>query len=341
MEELHKILANLLNKGHGINPIAEDDMNAERSHHTHPHLGYNVCYIVASVLFNDDGKVLLMQEAKTSCYGKWYLPAGKVEVGESFTEAAKREVLEETGLIMEPTGLIMVEVNHSFWMRFVFSGKVVGGSLKTEAEGDKESLQANWFSEVDSSILRAKDILPLIDTARLYYQSKERRKFNEILPSYLQQNITVLRILYIAKVNDEFYTLLLSNPHSHVFTLPLALLKQSSLATIVKETLNKCFPNGSLCEIKDSLISLLGLEHSGSEGSDGIIFNLAVPLHNKENQSMLFQSIPQVKEHISDWVKIPSDFYEHLNQNFYIEDATSLNQKVDVTWRVFPKVKSL
>jgi len=338
MEEAQQILANLLGKGHGIHPIAEDDVNAECSH---PHLGYNVCYIVASVLFNDDGKVLLMQEAKTSCYGKWYLPAGKVEVGESFTEAAKREVLEETGLIMEPTGLITVEVNHSFWMRFVFSGKVVGGSLKTEAEGDKESLQANWFSEVDPSILRAKDILPLIDTARLYYQSKECRKFNEILPSFLKQNITVLRIVYIANVNGVFYTLLISNPHSHVFTLPLAPLKRSSLATTVKETLNRCSPNGTLCEIKDSSIALIGLEHSGSEGYDGIIFNLAVPLHNKEDQSMLFQSIPQVQGQVSDWVKVPSDFSEHLNQNFYVKDTTSLNQEDEVSWRIFPKIKSL
>ena len=30
-----------------------------------------------------DGKVLLIQEAKRSCRGKWYLPAGRVEQNES------------------------------------------------------------------------------------------------------------------------------------------------------------------------------------------------------------------------------------------------------------------
>ncbi|MFN9940756.1 MAG: NUDIX domain-containing protein [bacterium] len=43
----------------------------------------------------------MMQEAKSTCAGQWYLPAGKMEAGEDIGEAAKREVLEETGLEME------------------------------------------------------------------------------------------------------------------------------------------------------------------------------------------------------------------------------------------------
>lgn len=49
------------------------------------------------------------QEAKPSCSGQWYLPAGRMEPGETIQEAVKREVLEETGLDMEPTTLLMVE----------------------------------------------------------------------------------------------------------------------------------------------------------------------------------------------------------------------------------------
>ena len=45
-------------------------------------LGYNVCYIVAGVAI-EDGKVLMMQEAKASCRGRWYLPAGRMEKDES------------------------------------------------------------------------------------------------------------------------------------------------------------------------------------------------------------------------------------------------------------------
>lgn len=37
----------------------------------------------------------MVQEAKPDCYKQWYLPAGRVEVGESLQEALKREVSGE------------------------------------------------------------------------------------------------------------------------------------------------------------------------------------------------------------------------------------------------------
>lgn len=45
-------------------------------------LGFNVCYVVVGVVIKDD-KVLMVQEAKPSCRGLWYLPAGRVEKKES------------------------------------------------------------------------------------------------------------------------------------------------------------------------------------------------------------------------------------------------------------------
>lgn len=47
-----------------------------------PVLMKNVTYIAGAVVFNEKGEVLLMQEAKVSCAGTWYLPAGRVEPGE-------------------------------------------------------------------------------------------------------------------------------------------------------------------------------------------------------------------------------------------------------------------
>jgi 8-oxo-dGDP phosphatase len=49
----------------------------------------------------------MMQEAKSTCAGQWYLPAGKMEAGEDIAEAAKREVLEETGLEMELSTILL------------------------------------------------------------------------------------------------------------------------------------------------------------------------------------------------------------------------------------------
>eukprot|EP00116_Pleurobrachia_bachei_P014377 sb/3474639/ len=74
-------------------------------------LGRNCVYIVAAVILNNDNKILMIQEAKSSCHGLWYLPAGRVEKGESLVEAVKREVEEEAGVQFEPTGITFVEGN--------------------------------------------------------------------------------------------------------------------------------------------------------------------------------------------------------------------------------------
>ncbi|HEY3969392.1 MAG TPA: NUDIX domain-containing protein [Planctomycetaceae bacterium] len=58
---------------------------------------------VAVIVRRDDGQVLL--ERRSDC-GWWGLPGGRVEPGESITEAAVREVFEETGLTVRITGLV-------------------------------------------------------------------------------------------------------------------------------------------------------------------------------------------------------------------------------------------
>jgi len=48
---------------------------------------------------DSDGHILLLQRGEGQhCAGLWSFPGGKVEAGESAQHAAKRELLEETGL---------------------------------------------------------------------------------------------------------------------------------------------------------------------------------------------------------------------------------------------------
>ena len=35
--------------------------------------------IVAVIVFDDQDRLLMTQEVKESCYGKWYIPAGRVK----------------------------------------------------------------------------------------------------------------------------------------------------------------------------------------------------------------------------------------------------------------------
>ncbi len=45
-----------------------------------------------------DGKVLLIRRGKSPMRGRWSLPGGRQELGETVREAAVREVREETGV---------------------------------------------------------------------------------------------------------------------------------------------------------------------------------------------------------------------------------------------------
>lgn len=99
--------------------------------------------VAANTVVIHEGKVLL---TKREDFEVWCLPSGGVEEGESVAQAAIRETLEETGLVVELTGLVGVYSRvgvipdiHAV----VFTGKVVGGEIKTLPG---ETLEVKFFA---------------------------------------------------------------------------------------------------------------------------------------------------------------------------------------------------
>lgn len=58
-----------------------------------------------AIIRDEDGKILLIRRRDN---GKWDLPAGGIELGESITDCLKREVKEETGLeVIEAVPIVL------------------------------------------------------------------------------------------------------------------------------------------------------------------------------------------------------------------------------------------
>jgi len=53
---------------------------------------------VGGIVVDDDGRLLLVLRGHEPARGRWSVPGGRVEAGESDAEATAREVLEETAL---------------------------------------------------------------------------------------------------------------------------------------------------------------------------------------------------------------------------------------------------
>lgn len=62
---------------------------------------------VGAVIFRA-GCVLLVQRGHAPLKGEWSLPGGALETGETLEEGLRREVLEETGLAIEPVSIVEV-----------------------------------------------------------------------------------------------------------------------------------------------------------------------------------------------------------------------------------------
>ncbi len=108
---------------------------------------------VGAAVFKDD-KVLLVLRAKPPAEGLWAIPGGSVELGETLREAAEREILEETGLVVRAGDPFftfeIIDTDESGAIRYHYvivdlEAEYVSGE---PTPGD-DALEVRWFSRND------------------------------------------------------------------------------------------------------------------------------------------------------------------------------------------------
>lgn len=95
---------------------------------------------VAAAVLDDAGRVLAIRRADN---GNWEPPGGILELGESIESGLVREVLEETGLVVEPLALTGAYKNLARGIvALVFRCRVAGGLL----EPSDEARECRWLA---------------------------------------------------------------------------------------------------------------------------------------------------------------------------------------------------
>jgi 8-oxo-dGTP diphosphatase len=96
-----------------------------------------------------DGKIVLVKRAHEPLKGEWNLPGGGVELGETLRDACAREVLEETGLVVdvgetiEVFDRIMLDAGGGVQYHYVlvdYVCRAVGGELRCGTDASAVAL---------------------------------------------------------------------------------------------------------------------------------------------------------------------------------------------------------
>ncbi|MDQ7809278.1 NUDIX domain-containing protein [Amycolatopsis sp. A133] len=105
---------------------------------------------VGGIAFDDQGRLLLIRRVNDPGSGRWSLPGGRVEPGESDETAVVRELSEETGLKVIP-GTLIGTVTRGPYEIHDYACEVVGGVLTA---GDDASA-VRWSDAADLEALEA------------------------------------------------------------------------------------------------------------------------------------------------------------------------------------------
>lgn len=139
------------------------------------HIAYVNPRLVATTLpVTDAGEIVLIRRGIEPAIGAWAQPGGFLEVDETVHEAAIRETLEETGLVVEPGPIVgLYSRLEAVVVVVVFEARIVGGLAQPTVEAteiqafhpaaipwDGIGFKTTYYALVDWLALRHPDLVP-------------------------------------------------------------------------------------------------------------------------------------------------------------------------------------
>ena len=143
-------------------------------------------FVAVGAVVLKDNKILLVRHTYGAANGKLLNPGGYIKQGELPGDAVKREVLEETGVIVNPVGMLSIRCAPGGWY-MVFLADYVSGEPISDGHENNEAL----FMDCDE-LLQRDDATDTVKT--LVKIALER---NPIIPVDTGKN----RLLYITNEN--------------------------------------------------------------------------------------------------------------------------------------------
>ncbi|MGW0518238.1 NUDIX hydrolase [Crossiella sp. NPDC003009] len=118
----------------------------------------SIALAVSAFVQDEAGRVLMIRRTDNDLFA---IPGGQLELGETLTEAVVRELDEETGIVVEVTGLIGIYSNPDHVIAYddgevrqefsiCFRARPVGGELRTSSE----SKEVHWVNQGSLGELR-------------------------------------------------------------------------------------------------------------------------------------------------------------------------------------------
>lgn len=103
---------------------------------------------VSGIVFNRHREVLLIRRNQAPAQGLWSIPGGKLEPGETLTEACRREIEEETGLnirILSLVALVERRIENFHYVIADFLVELIDGECQAPIANSDVS-EACWIA---------------------------------------------------------------------------------------------------------------------------------------------------------------------------------------------------